>query len=325
MKRSLIGFLLIIFIAQSVQALSFRKYAGEFLTLGAGSRALGMAGAFTAVANDVTAGYWNPAGLIGADGLQIQFMHSKQFLSSIQYNYLAASSPMDDQSTLGVSFLYLTVNNIKDSRDAWNEAEQKVDPSKVTLFNTGDYSFLFSYARRFDDRLSWGVNVKMMYRDYKVDQALGLGFDAGLRYRPLENLYLGLMINDLTSTLIAWNDHPKELIKPSARLGVTYKLLIPSVDLRIQPAVDIKFYGENRQYSSQVNVGWLSADFFSGVELAYNEIIALRVGLDDLNRFNTGIGVQIPRIRFDYSFTSYQSELGDIHRISFHLQFDGIL
>ena len=313
------------FIFQSVFGQSFRKYAGEFLTLGAGSRALGMAGAFTAVANDVTAGYWNPAGLVNADGLQIQFMHSKQFISSIQYNYLAASGSMDENTTVGISFFYLTVNNIKDSRDAWNEAEQKVDPSKVTSFNTGDYSLLLSYAHRLKPQLSYGVNVKILYRDYKVDEALGLGFDAGLRYAPLKGLYLGLMVNDITSTLIAWNDYENELIKPSARLGVTYKFFIPSVNLRIQPAVDIKFYGENRRFSSQVNVGWLSGDFFSGIELAYNEIIALRVGLDDLNRFNTGIGVQIPRIRFDYSFTSYQSELGDIHRISFHLKFDGIL
>ena len=39
------------------------KYAGEFLSLGVGGRALGMGGASVALANDVTAGYWNPAGL----------------------------------------------------------------------------------------------------------------------------------------------------------------------------------------------------------------------------------------------------------------------
>jgi len=39
------------------------KYAGEFISTGVGGRALAMGGAFVAVANDVTAGYWNPAGL----------------------------------------------------------------------------------------------------------------------------------------------------------------------------------------------------------------------------------------------------------------------
>ena len=39
------------------------KYAGEFLATGVGARALGMGGAFVAISNDVTAGYWNPAAL----------------------------------------------------------------------------------------------------------------------------------------------------------------------------------------------------------------------------------------------------------------------
>ena len=37
--------------------------AAKFLSLGVGSKAVGMGGAFTSVANDATAMYWNPAGL----------------------------------------------------------------------------------------------------------------------------------------------------------------------------------------------------------------------------------------------------------------------
>ena len=79
--------ILILAWAVSIQASGFKKYAGEFLSAGVGSRALGMAGAYVAVANDVTAGYWNPAGLMDSRGLQFQFMHAKQFMSSIQYDY----------------------------------------------------------------------------------------------------------------------------------------------------------------------------------------------------------------------------------------------
>jgi len=39
------------------------KYAGEFMAIGVGGRANGMGGAYVAVTNDVTSGYWNPAGL----------------------------------------------------------------------------------------------------------------------------------------------------------------------------------------------------------------------------------------------------------------------
>ena len=56
-------------------ASSFKKYAGEFMYLGAGSRGTALGGAFTALVNDASAIYWNPAGLMEAKGLQIQFMH----------------------------------------------------------------------------------------------------------------------------------------------------------------------------------------------------------------------------------------------------------
>ena len=38
------------------------KYGNDFLSVGAGARALGMGGAHTALTNDVTSGYWNVAG-----------------------------------------------------------------------------------------------------------------------------------------------------------------------------------------------------------------------------------------------------------------------
>lgn len=321
-SKLIVCFLLII--SNTVFAFSFKKYAGEFLSLGAGSRSLGMAGAFTAVANDVTSGYWNPAGLIDAKGMQVQFMHSKQFISSIQYNYLSASRVMDENSTIGVSLLYLTVNDIKDSRNALNIADDKIDYSKVNLFNTGDYSAIISYARRYSDDLRYGVNVKMIYRDYEISSAMGIGFDAGLKYYMTEKLQLGLMIRDITTTMIAWKTGEKELIAPSIRLGATYPIEFSDWNLRIQPAVDFNFLFEGREYASQLNIGPLSADIFSGIEVAYDEIIAIRAGMDDLNRFNTGIGLQIPYIMFDYAFTSYQNELGDIHRISFHLKFEDL-
>ena len=134
-----IVFILSLFVS-ICQADGFKKYAGEFLSAGVGSRALGMGGAFVAVANDVTAGYWNPAGLVDSPGLQFQFMHAKQFMSSIQYDYLGASKPMDEKSSLGLSLIRWGVNDIKDSRFALagNTISEGLDYSKITSFNVAD-------------------------------------------------------------------------------------------------------------------------------------------------------------------------------------------
>jgi hypothetical protein len=324
MRRILIFTLILSFISLPLHAGTFAKYAGEFMNLGIGGRSLAMGGAGTAIVNDVTSAYWNPAGLTQAKGFQIEFMHTKQFISSIQQNYLGLSTEYDEKSTFAVSLFYLTVGGIKDSRYAWDDDLAKLDPSKINTFTTGDYIFQASYGRKMNDNLAVGFNIKGIYRDYHVETALGIGFDAGIQYQLIDNLILGAMLRDITTTMISWSTGEKEFITPSMRIGASYRFDIPSIKMHVQPAADFNVLFEGRDYAAQLNAGSASFDGFYGLEVGYNDKIAVRAGLDDLNRFNTGIGIQIPVIRFDYSFTAFASELGDIHRISFHLDFDKI-
>ncbi len=323
MKRTIYYVVLLFFIfLQGARGQSFKKYAGEFLYIGAGSRVTALGGAGTASTSDVNAAYWNPAGLVEARGFQFEFMHSKQFISSIQQNYLGLSTEYRDEQVLALSLLYLTVNGIKDSRQAFNAADRKVDYSKVTSFNTGDYTLLLSYANSYRKNISYGLNIKAIYRGYHVASAFGLGFDTGMKYFVNDRFALGLMLRDITTTMLVWTTGEKELIAPSIRFGTSYKLNISSLNLTVMPAMDMAVLFENRRYASQLHLGPISLDSFWGLEVGYHHLLALRVGMDELQRFNTGIGVSIPKITFDYSFTAYQSELGNIHRISFHLQFD---
>lgn len=321
MNKKIIIVTLLCVLNSSLLASSFKKYAGEFLYLGAGSRGTAMGGAFAAIANDVSAIYWNPAGLMEAGGLQFQFMHSKQFISSIQNSFLSASAPLTENSAIAASLYYLTVNDIKDSRNAL--VNNRVDPALVKLFNTGDYVFTLAYAEKYSQNINWGVNVKFIYRDFETETATGIGFDAGLKYIA-DDLKLGLVLRDFTSTLIAWSTNEKQFITPSMRLGSAYSFFVPSVDLKITPAIDINLLAENREYASQFSIGPLSADLMAGMELSYNEMLALRFGMDDIRRFNAGIGILLPRINLDYTFTEYGNELGNIHRISLHIFFGNI-
>ena len=80
----------VVFLFLAVEA-SADKYAGEFLYVGAGARALAMGSAFAAVSDDISAAYWNPAGLVNARGRMASFMHSERFGGLISYDYLAYS------------------------------------------------------------------------------------------------------------------------------------------------------------------------------------------------------------------------------------------
>ena len=170
-------FIVILLMLQTLFASSFKKYTGEFLYVSGGARGTAMGSAFTALANDVSAVYWNPAGLLEAKGLQVQFMHSRLFINSIENNSITASTPFTENSSIGFSLSYLTVNDIKDSRNAYDFLEGRVVPSRVKLFNTGDYVFTASYAQEYDEHINWGINIKLIYRDFEIENATGLGFD----------------------------------------------------------------------------------------------------------------------------------------------------
>jgi len=314
------------FSIQNLYSSSIKKYAGEFMYLGADGRGAAMGSAFTAISGDVTSIYWNPAGLIEAEGLQAQFMHSKRFIDDIQQNFVGISSPLTGNSTLGASLYYLTINDIKNSLDAVKviNGEEVVDNDKVKLFNVGDYIFTMAYAQKYNSNLDWGVNVKFIYRDLNVKTATGIGFDAGLKYK-MDNLKFGLMLRDFTTTFLAWTTDTKEFVTPSAQLGVAYSFELPSLHLNITPALDLNILAENRDYSAQFNVGPLSVDVLAGMEINYDNLLALRFGMDDLQRLNAGMGISLPKVNVDYAFTAFESELGNIHRISFHLFLGDIL
>ena len=324
--RRLLIFLIPILLWQQASGSGFKKYAAEFLNSGVGSRALAMGGAYTAVANDVTAGYWNPSGLVEAQGFQIQFMHANQFISSVQYDYFAASNQFASGTSLGFSMIRLGVDDIKNSRNALlgELISDGLDYSKITSFNVADYAFIISYARRYNDRFSYGANVKLIYRDFDSESALGIGFDIGVQYRLFQNLILAMTFRDFTTTMMAWSTSEKEFIPPSLRPGLSYRFNLESINLYFQPAFDMNILFEDRNYASQVNIGPVSFDTFWGAEIGFRDLVFLRLGYDDLSRFNGGVGFSITKFAVDYSYMNYDRELGNVHRISFHLKLDAI-
>src|SRR5215831_19787050 len=81
----------------------FRKYSNEFLNIGAGARGLAMGSAQVASVEDGTAGYWNPAGLVGVkDHPNLNLMHSEYFAGIGKYDYGSVAVPLSDQKrTIG--------------------------------------------------------------------------------------------------------------------------------------------------------------------------------------------------------------------------------
>ncbi len=291
---------------------SFSKYAGEFLALGVGSRSLGMGSAYVAVARDVSSSYWNPAGLA--------FINYPEIM-------LIVGLPVGNRSSLGFGLIRLGVDNIKET-DIPNPdlevGEIFVDengqvvrntPFEKGSFGATDYALFLTYSKRLSENFSYGGNVKLLNRSIGDNSAWGIGFDVGVIFNPVSKLIVGLNVQDVTSTMIAWDTGRKELITPSLRTGLSYPIAFSFMGGQIQPAMDIIFRFENRRASAQGNIGRVSYDLNFGWEYQYQDAFALRLGSSEFAPFTAGVGLHLPKLHIDYAFYQHQ-DLNNTHRIS---------
>ncbi|MBL4862151.1 MAG: hypothetical protein JKY09_03925, partial [Crocinitomicaceae bacterium] len=73
------------------------KYSNEFLAIGIGADALGLANSVVAQTDGVNSGYWNPAGLTAVDQwLEVGLMHSEYFAGIAKYDYLGLAHSIDE-------------------------------------------------------------------------------------------------------------------------------------------------------------------------------------------------------------------------------------
>lgn len=96
------------------------KYAAEFLNIGVGARAGAMGGAFSAVADDATACYWNPAGLCLLPHRQVGVMHSAQFANQVKYDYVVFGTPHGAES-YGASLIRMGIDDIPYTERAFHD------------------------------------------------------------------------------------------------------------------------------------------------------------------------------------------------------------
>lgn len=306
------------------------KYAGEFMAIGVGGRPLGMGGAYVAVTNDVTSGYYNPAGLARINYPEISLMHDARFGNLENYDYVGIAIPFDNDMSFGLSIMRLAIDGIPDTRNALYDANgdgilninnDRLDYSKITEFSDQDWAFYLTFAKRQSDDFCLGANIKIIRRTIAEYSAWGVGFDAGAWYSPMEKLYLGANLQDITTTMVAWSTGRNELISPTAKVGGAYEINFLSGI--ITPAVDLDIRFENRQFASMFHVGPISFDAHVGFEYNFKNIFAVRAGYNDVKQFTIGAGVKLPKLNIDYSFARFSGSsvetLDDTHRISIML------
>jgi len=327
-------------------AQSSRKYSNEFLNIGVDARAFGMGNAVVANIGDVNAAYWNPAGLSDVVfDTQFSAMHAEYFQSIAKYDYLAAAFPLQNNSTLAVSFYRFGVDDILNTTELIDN-QGNIDYNKISKFSTADYALAASYAGNFfgNKDLQVGATAKVVYRHIgKFANSFGFGIDFGLRYKTQDDFYFGLMARDITTTFNVWkinydklspitidepnsdgqvtlNDLPGEdieLTMPKLNLGVA-KLFTLSDRFKVLGEVDLNMHFQ--ESNDVFSMKGFSLSPAAGFEVSYDDMIFLRGGVNNFqkemqfdetykNTFqpNVGVGFKYKGISVDYALT----DIGD--------------
>ena len=152
-----------------------------------GARAHGLGGAVTAISNDITSTYWNPAGLTSIESpLQIGLMHAEWFAGVSQFDYIAFGKLLNEskKSYLGISVIRFGTDNIPNTLNLLNP-DGSANYDNITSFSASDYSVAGTYATQLrNPRLSVGGSAKVIRRVIgKFGGAWGFGADLGIQYK----------------------------------------------------------------------------------------------------------------------------------------------
>jgi hypothetical protein len=293
------------------------KYSNEFMNIGVGARALAMGRAQVSSVNDVTAAYWNPAGLLGIDHeYEFSLMHAEYFAGIAKFDYAAFSTNIYEDNQIAVSLIRFGVDDIPDTRFLY-DANGALNYNNIQFFNAADYALLLSYARDVSDVVKLGMNAKVIHRNVgKFASAWGFGLDVGGIFL-LDQWRVGFMLRDITTTFNAWS-HNAELVREiyaqtdnvvpvnSLELTLPQAILSASRDFELsevfslQAVLDLNLTFDGKR-NTVVSSGAVSVDPKVGVEIGYRNIVYLRGGAGNIQRLKD----------FDAAtYTSFQPSFG---------------
>lgn len=256
------------------------------MDIGMGARALGMGGAFIAVADDANAIYYNPAGLALIEGRHVTSLYTSQYGAA---GYMAAGYA---QKNVGAGLLMLDASGIEETDEFAN----------VTgYFGMREYTAIGAYGVTVWPNISLGGAVKYYSQSLPGDTGSGLTGDVGLLY-DAGVIKVGAVARSVLGS-VHYTSGDDDAFDRSWGVGVSTR---PLPGLLV--AADAVVKGE---YTLHAGAEYLLGN------------MALRGGAiwgEGRTSFTAGLGVVMPGFSVDYAYQTH-SVLPDSHRLSLSIRF----
>ena len=281
----------------SMAATDVGRNAADFLMIGHGARAASLGGAYTAMASEATAAYWNPAGLSSVEGSEVTFGHFAWY-QDITVEQASFGFPLGESFSGALSATYVNYGTIQ-GYDALGQSSGDI----VAYDWVGGVSLAIAFSENF----SFGLTGK--YVSQRLDDITASAFagDIGVRYNS-ESFAVGATVVNLGSEMKF--DQATEKLPTAARLGIMFRPFSDAVATSLE--IEQRIQGD--LYVRQ------------GIELGFDEMYFLRAGFDYLpaqdgrslaTEISAGAGLRLSFAEFDYAFTpNDKSTSEDLHRFT---------
>jgi len=267
-------------------------FGAPYLRMGVGPRALAMGGAYVAAAEDVTAGYWNPAGLMEIDWIEASFMYSDMSLDR-NYNYFGYGHHLAF-GAIGFTWINAGVSDIKVNRTGWSGNE-----------DYKDNALLFSYGTGLGG-ISIGGSAKILMSKFGDESDTGFGIDGAVRFTPSNTLAIGILVQDIGTQY--WGEEVPTNLRVGLAINSPDQSFTIAADAEKESEQEVLFHlgGEIRFMYIEDNCAALRAGMRSG-----------REGQEEDTVFSFGAGITFGQASLDYAYLPEQQDFMDSsHRIS---------
>jgi hypothetical protein len=279
-----------------------RTTGAAFLKIDTGARPAAMGGAYTAIADDINALYYNPGGLALITKRELGATHAEWVLGS-KFDFVGFGQPTS-VGTFGVGLTRLATGR-QEARSASGQPEGGIEAA--------DTAYTLGYGRSLGDilptgRTDFGVNAKRLESSIGSDKASTFAFDLGVVHklggRPLSlgfsvlNIGRGMRFLDQTDPL------PLTISAGGAyRLVGAFNL---ALDVRHEPNARTTDVGIGTEYA--ILTGFM-------LRAGYASLAPQGAGGSPLSGLGGGFGLRMGNYRADYTFTPFGA-LGNAQRIS---------
>jgi hypothetical protein len=149
--------------------------SAEFLLLGAGARGAALSGAFAALTTDITALYYNPAGVaqLARPGVAVS---TYSYLADTRYTWGGIAYPMSG----GTRAIGLSIGSFGFGDQPVYTLENPDGDGRV--YSVNETFVAGTYAQNFSDRFSAGLSVKFITDRLAAVSASGIAVDFGTNF-----------------------------------------------------------------------------------------------------------------------------------------------